>query len=187
MILYKNQNKYPSRTNTQKSDGGFTLLVAIVTTSMLILVSFVVSNVALKQLVISYFNQESQIAFYNADSGIECATYWDLKDQSNPSPFATTSSGTTQISCNGQSFNVGGPAMTNAGGGIYYQDITINLSKGCAWVRVIKRYAGSIPVPTTIIDSRGYNPCVAGSTRKYERGVTTFFSGSTYVYSEPVT
>ncbi|OHB09972.1 MAG: hypothetical protein A3H52_01005 [Candidatus Zambryskibacteria bacterium RIFCSPLOWO2_02_FULL_39_26] len=166
---------------------GFTLLVAIITTSLLLIVSFVVSNIALKQLVLASASQESQYSFYNADSGIECATYWDLKDQSNPSPFATTSSGTTQISCNGQSFNVGGPAMTNAGGGIYYQDITINLSKGCAWVRVIKRYAGSIPVLTTIIDSRGYNTCVAGSTRKYERGVTTFFSGSTYVYSEPVT
>ena len=61
-----------------KKNKGFTLLMAIVTTSMLLVVSFFVVNVALKQLVISISNKESQYAFYNSESGLECATYWDL-------------------------------------------------------------------------------------------------------------
>ncbi len=56
-----------------KSKKGFTLLVAIVTTTMLFIVSFAVVNIALKLLILTYSNQESQFAFYNAESGMECA------------------------------------------------------------------------------------------------------------------
>ncbi len=67
---------------------GMTLLVAIATTSLLMLVSFFVANVALKQLSLSYTSEESQYAFYNSDSGTECALYWDIKNPSGTSAFA---------------------------------------------------------------------------------------------------
>jgi hypothetical protein len=85
---------------TQK---GFTLLIAIVTTAMLLLVSVVVINIALKQLLLVSANKESQSAFYIADSGIECALYWDLKNGAI-SAFATT---TPSISCNNQTITSG--------------------------------------------------------------------------------
>ena len=49
--------------NQLKNNEGFTLLISIVTTSLLLLVSFVVVNVSLKQLVAANVNQESQYAF----------------------------------------------------------------------------------------------------------------------------
>src|SRR3990167_3653584 len=79
-----------------KNNKGFTLLVAIVTTSLLLLVSFVVVNVALKQLVLANASQESQYAFYAADSGTECAVYHDLK--TIPTPFSLPF---RSFSCNG--------------------------------------------------------------------------------------
>ncbi len=151
---------------------GFTLLVAIVTTSLLLIVSFVVSNIALKQLVLATVSQESQYSYYNADSGIECATYWDIKDQSVPSPFATSTAGANTITCSGQTFNVGGPANNPS------STFTVTLpglvpavfaTKGCVTVTVTKSYSGGRQV--TSISSKGYNTCTAGAQRKYERGV----------------
>jgi hypothetical protein len=69
-----------------KRNKGFTLLIAVVTTSLMLLVSFVVLNVALKQLILSHSNQESQYAFYAADSGIGCAVYWDSQSPTHFSP-----------------------------------------------------------------------------------------------------
>ncbi len=85
-----------------KHTRGFTLLTAIVVTSMLLLVSFVVADVTLKELQIAYTGQESQYAFYNADSGTECAEYWDTHDEGG-SAFATTTPQT--ITCNNEVIN----------------------------------------------------------------------------------
>jgi len=136
---------------------GFAMLVAIVTTSMLLLVSFVVANIAVKQLVLTFSSRESQYSLYNADSGIECATYWDVK---NGAVSAFDPSGTTAIKCNTQTFTVGG-AQTST----FTIDFTQNGGRGCAVVTVDK----SVP-NATVIRSRGYNIC-SGSGRRFERGV----------------
>jgi hypothetical protein len=83
---------------------GFTLLIAIVVTGMLLLVSFVVANLALKQIIITYSGQESQYAFYNADSAVECAMYWDFKENM----FAA---GSGPIYCNNQTISEGNPIL----------------------------------------------------------------------------
>ena len=160
-----------------KSSGGFTLLIAIITTSMLLIVSFVVVNIALKQLILASAAKESQYAFYAADSGTECAVYWDLTN-SSLSAFATTTSGT--IICNGQTIGVGNPqtvptipsqsARIGGGGNANPTSIfKIDYPKGCAIVRVGKVYVGSVLVTT--IDSRGYNTCDTSALRRFERGV----------------
>ncbi len=137
--------------NTKK---GFTLLVAIVVTSMLLIISFVVANVAFKQLVLANSNQESQYAFYNADSGIECAVYWDFKNGYTVfDPLVST----TSMRCNSQAYTTGGSGAATT-------TFTLNLTKGCAVVSVGKHSNG-----LTIIDSRGYNTCSPGAARKLER------------------
>jgi len=158
---------------------GFALLVAIVVTSILLIVSFVVSNIALKQLVIATTNKDSQKAFYAANSGVECAHYWDL---TNPlvSPFATSTGGT--ITCNGQTISTGNqsvptvpvtPSLIGGGGdgsptSIFMIPVVTN--EACAVVRVTKVYVGS--VIRTTIDSRGYNTCNVTAARRVERGIT---------------
>ncbi len=151
-----------------KKNKGITLLVSIATASALLLVSFVVVNVATKQIQLGYSNQESQYAFYNTDSGTDCAIYWDLKTSISPfDPYATFP---TNISCNGQNvtFNshpviVGGYATTT---------FTINLTKGCVILDVVKRVGVAT---TTTINSRGYNTCTFGALRRYERGIKIFY------------
>ncbi|MBA3733542.1 hypothetical protein H0W91_04205 [Patescibacteria group bacterium] len=156
-----------------KKDRGFTLLVSIVTTSMLIIVSFVVVNVALKQIILARDSAESQFAFYAADSGTECAIYWDLKD-STLSAFDPSTAST--ISCSGQSLSSTSPnvptipsqpTLVGGGGSNRTSIFSVNYSKGCAIVRVTKNIDG-----TTQVDSRGYNTCDTSSQHRFERGVT---------------
>ncbi|MES2213566.1 MAG: DUF2341 domain-containing protein [Patescibacteria group bacterium] len=105
-----------------KKQKGFTLLVAIVTTSLLLLVSFAVVNVSLKQLILTYSGQESQYALYNAESGLECALYWDV---SNGPVSAFFGSSPTDIQCNGQLNTVGGGGGGSANTYSYMVPITI--------------------------------------------------------------
>jgi Tfp pilus assembly protein PilX len=140
-----------------ESKKGFTLLIAIVVTSMLLIISFVVANIAYKQLILANSNQESQYAFYNADSGIECAVYWDFKN--GVSAFNQPLSGSPV--CNGQALSISVVSTATT-------TFTLNFSspgKGCVVVNVGKYADG-----TTIIDSKGYNICSGGSNKKLERG-----------------
>ena len=159
---------------TKNNKAGFTLLIAIVTTSMLLVVSFVVANIALKQLVLANTARESQYAFYGADSGTECAVFWDLPKDGSLSKFDTSTAGT--IICNGQTISTGSqtintiPSQVSVVGGSATSIFQLNLTKGCAIVRVTKTVvSGSV---VTTVDSRGYNTCDTGAPRRYERGVT---------------
>lgn len=164
---------------------GFTLLVAIVVTSIMLLISFVVTNVALKQVVLSSAGVETQYAFYNADSGMDCALYWDLKD-SNSSAFATstTANPSSTIYCNGQSISTGSQnniatnpvSVSRIGGGGDSNPVSVfqlNFTKGCAIVKVTKKNNGE-----TTVDSRGYNSCNTSAIKRYERGITITYQGN---------
>jgi len=158
-----------------QNNKGFTLLIAIITTSMLLIVSFVVINVAVKQLLIADANEQSQYAFYAADAGTECAVYWDLADPVE-SAFDPTAGGNS-INCNDQTISTNNQTVLTiptqlsqiGGGGADLESIfMLNFEDGsCAIVRVTKNANG-----TTGIDSRGYNTCDINATRRFERGVT---------------
>ncbi len=161
--------------NKKIENSGFTLLIAIIITSMLLVVSFVVVNIALKQLILASASRESQYAFYAADGGTECAVYWDLKGNNGLSSFDINTPGT--ITCSGQTISTGSqlvptiPAQSSliggGGSGNPTSIFSINFSKGCAIVRVTKNLSGN-----TTIDSRGYNTCDTSSINRFERGVT---------------
>lgn len=63
------------------SQNGFTLFVAVLVASLVLAIGFSISNIVLKQLAISGSGGGSLVAFYAADSAVECAVYWDRKDQ----------------------------------------------------------------------------------------------------------
>lgn len=157
-----------------KKEYGFALLISIVITSLLLLVSFVVANLALKQILITYASKESQTAFYNAESGLECARYWDNRNEYNlnESAFATTTPPPPSISCNNDTIITGetipNSALTSLiGGGGEARPTSlfkVDFTKGCAIVTVNKGL-------TTTIISRGYNTCNAGALRRFERTI----------------
>lgn len=159
-----------------KKQKGFTLLIAIVTTSLLLLVSFVVMNLALEQTVIAISSQASQHAFYASDSALECAIYWDVK---NPVSITGTSAfdpnSPNDIECNGNNIPITATITVNGLVTTAVSTFNVALPDGCADVVVTKNitYVNGKPVDTqTQIDSQGYNTCDASSLRRFARGIT---------------
>lgn len=65
---------------------GFILFYALLIASLLLAVALAIVNITFKELVLSSGARESANAFYAADTGLECALYWDLKHESLSSP-----------------------------------------------------------------------------------------------------
>lgn len=140
---------------------GFTLFIAMVVMATLLLVSTAVASLAVKGSFIYSTARESQHAFYAADSGLECALYWDVKNPSGYSAFSTSTA--SVITCNGNTATVGGSATSTF-------SIDLTPDPYCARVVVSKRLDGS-----TIIESSGYNNCDAFSPRRVERAVRAVY------------
>lgn len=156
--LQKNKNK----------ERGIAIYIAVTITAVLVLVSFAIVNLAIKQINISAISRDSQSAFYVADSGIECALYWDLKNPSNPgqSAFATTT--TQSINCDNAAIGVTHTVDANGFGTTTFQ-VLFPPNPYCTNVDVAKYYIGS--VRATKIESRGYNSCSTTNSRRVERAI----------------
>lgn len=57
---------------------GAVLLIAILVASVALAVGFGVYNRTYKELLFASFWKQTQIAFASADTGLECALYWEL-------------------------------------------------------------------------------------------------------------
>lgn len=146
-----------------KGDKGFTLFIAIVISATLLLVSTGIISVAVKEAFLTTANRHSQEAFYAADTGIECALYWDLK---NPGLSAFATSTTAIINCNAQNFTVGGSS------GQSNFTITFLPQKYCTEVRVTRRRAQpSLGIKSTTIEALGYNDCDSTNPRRVQRAI----------------
>ena len=151
---------------------GFTLLFAVLIAGVLLSVALAIFSQMYKSLLLSSASKESLAAFYAADSGIECALYWDLKHEPLTSfsdsifPNLNNPSGVvnTDIKCNGQNFTNGWtPGGTNPITTEF--NLLFTDTGGCTKVKVSKGET------STTIESRGYNICDASSPRKLERAV----------------
>ncbi len=135
---------------------GFVLLFAVLISGVVLAIGLGIANIAIKEIIFSAVGRESQVAFYAADSGRECALYWDL----NENAFATSTSNT--IHCLGRPYRVGGSSgLTQIDG--------MELANGsCVDLTVRKG-------PITDIQARGHNTCNTASPKIVERGVRTVY------------
>lgn len=72
---------------------GFALLYTVVVVSLILTIAIGISNTSYKQTILSALARDSQIAFYQADAGVECGLYLDLVQ--NQFPLGTTAQGAT--------------------------------------------------------------------------------------------
>lgn len=136
---------------------GAVLLIAILIASVVLAVGFGVYNRTYKELLFASFWKQAQTAFSAADSGFECAMYWELHP-------------TTPATCFGQTVSTG--TWTPGGVGTFQAD-TIT-GGGC--VKVTIAWSGTATTTT----SRGYNASCAVVTagtdpRIVERGLRANF------------
>ncbi len=144
---------------TTNSRRGAVLLIAVLMSSVMLSVGLGVYQRTYKQLVFASFWKQMQVAFAAADSGLECAMYWDTHPTSAGSCFGSTLVGWA-------------PNVSTAAPGASFSATT---SSGCVVVTVTKpspnfrvdgtRYA-------TFIESRGYNDCNAANPRRVERALS---------------
>jgi len=156
---------------------GFTLLLSVLIASVLLSLGLAIFSITIRELLLSSTGRESQFAFYAADTGIECALYFDLVRGA----FSTSTA--SAVSCNADGSN---PTNANQAVGGQGWDVpntfTISFLPNpyCAVVTVTKTNTGG--VVKTDINSRGYNvgvknglACESTEPRRLERAIHVIY------------
>jgi len=150
---------------------GFILAFSVLISSLVLSIGLGMFNITLKELILSSSSRESQLAFYAADTGGECALYWDIKGGTFATSTILGASGilclesditTNTIDSSPNSWIVSITDTTS------YAKFRVNFTNGaCAEVTVNKDFTA----PQTTIESRGYNTCDLTDIRRVERGL----------------
>lgn len=146
---------------------GFTLLLAVLISSILLAIGYAIYNIVAKDLILSSSGRESLSAFYAADSGVECALYNDYKRDafSTSSPKIPVCRG---VNVSDYSVTPDGAVYTTTFGVPFGQSMTS--TGACVTVRVVRDdQPGSIR--STTVFASGFNTCVAGSSRRTQRSL----------------
>lgn len=149
---------------------GFTLLIAVVLTSVILSVGLALLDIAYKQVILSSTARQSQFAFYAADSAMECALYWDQQQNA----FSYTSP-LSSIRCNATDL----PLTTSQSGGIRTTTFTVPCPGGTnASVTIYKTNGTAVcnsGTATSCLFASGFNVCNASDPRRIERGLKVFY------------
>ena len=149
---------------------GFTLLIAVVLSSVLVSVGLALLDISYKQVLLASTATQSQYAFYNANSALECALYWDQKNNA----FDYTSPlGASNIICG--NLAVSEYAIITPSNGVKSTTFTIPCagSGSAGAVTVQKSSTGD-----TSVYASGYNSCNSTDTRRIERGLKATYKGT---------
>ncbi len=150
----------------EKKDTAFILPFSVMLASIVLGLGFTIFNVAYKEFFLTTITRDSEIALYAADTGIECALYWDLLASGSLFPSDNTSPLPASISCAGGTYNFN-PAtdfQTSANSATTTFSLTLS-SSVCSSVMIAKTSA------TTTVNSRGYNRCGSTDARRLERAI----------------
>jgi hypothetical protein len=195
--------------NMMMQKKGFVLAFSLLISSIVLALAFGIFNILLKQIVLTGSAKDSQIAFYAADAGAECALYWDTHNSrtiiNSPEFFDTNGNplysytgmfslpdghpdfsiippypNATVLSmylANQNNFTCGASISSSPGlngGPLGATNFKVNLTsdgKVCALVLIEKGFNIRDTGFDTIIQSRGYNDCAIGNTRRVERAI----------------
>ena len=158
---------------SQKSERGFALLVAIIFTAVILAVSLALLDVSYKQVLLASSARQSQYAFYNADSALECALEQDSFVPAGQTPRFDYTNGATSgtFTCERQSISYTYPVASNGSRQTTF-NVTCNgtASTYNATVTVYKLSTGA-----TNFYSNGFNNCNASDPYRVERGIKAFY------------
>ena len=145
-----------------RNQRGFTLMLAALIASVTLALGTSIFALAQKELTLSSVGRDSQFAFYAADTGAECALYWDMRFQL----FPTTTATTKNLTCDNEAKTT---TVLNVDGDIV-SSFEFEPNGYCAKVSVTKSNTN----PRTKIHVDGYNTSCANvesSSRALERSV----------------
>lgn len=182
-------------TQHTKKQTGFTLLFAVLVSTLVVSIGASIISIALRQTILSGTSRESQYAFYAANTVLECAFYWDIIGVPNTTsavfPSDTqgglTSAEKTLVKCSGMNIvdgnrGTGGNADAWDQSGIESMttfhleikdqaDPQITGDTHCAEATITKDTDSTTGITTTKIEAKGYNSCDLDNPRTVERGL----------------
>jgi hypothetical protein len=186
-----------TRTQGTYTQGGYTLLFAVITATLVLGVAVFIVGVATKQYELSVQARNSVYSFFAADSGIECAV--SPGNWTNSGGFASTTGGTLRCAGGTATFAAVSPVVISpssivtgtAANPVRQQQGTISLqynngtviTKSCVQITLTTGLDPTANTPITIIDSRGYNICTtapapdSSNTGTVERALRLVQSG----------
>ncbi|OGG79787.1 hypothetical protein A3A39_04615 [Candidatus Kaiserbacteria bacterium RIFCSPLOWO2_01_FULL_54_13] len=157
-----------------RAERGFTILMAALVASIVLSLGTSIFGLVQKSLVLSSIGRDSQFAFYAADSGAECALYWDVRRNY----FATSAPPDIvfpQPMCDGQSFcDELSDLCTRSGS--YPQTMSFQLEPNsyCANITVEKSLDPDTGAVRTIVHADGFSrrcDSILDSSRVLQRSV----------------
>ncbi len=158
--------------------GGFTMFFAVLVASLALAIGLAILDLMMRQLQLSEVTSQSQYAMYAADTGAECALYWDNKYNTNKSAFATSSVSsppTSGVFCENIDIAAHGTPPSSSwsiSSGANAATTTFTLTNGtnaCTTVQVGKSlYLG---FERTTILSYGHNTCNTSASNLVEREI----------------
>ncbi|MEY4747212.1 MAG: hypothetical protein RLZZ416_261 [Candidatus Parcubacteria bacterium] len=99
----------------ERSQRGFTLLLAALIASIVLSLGAAIFAIAKKEVILSSLGRDSQFAFYVADTAAECALYWDFRygyfGKTIPDGFNLA-----DLKCDGQCLSASGPSCGEMSG-----------------------------------------------------------------------
>lgn len=153
--------------------GGYTLLFSVLTAVLVLGVAVFILGVAKKQYILSATAKDSMIAFYDADSGVECAVKArvDNLDLATLTASDITCAGITPIARDlASSIGIESPPSILQSGAIsapennpgkYYVYFPLHSSNDCVLVRIWRGLSKNGGATLNVVNSRGYNQCDA--------------------------
>ncbi len=176
----------PNKKQVQQNKG-ISLIIALFTVTLLLALSFSIGNILLRQFRIINTSVSSQLAFYAADSALECAIYWDIISDDgvinklNPETGEDTyifkiayPDTASKIKCGPagvprsftKALKTDSATAEEYAESSFYLDYSTPDYPACAFVTVQKRDG------RTFIDTRGYNTGLAGDVCDLQNAVT---------------
>ena len=154
------ENKFFLKAKNYKlrTERAFVSMISLLLANVFLIIGLSVFNIALREVILSSGARESLFAFYAADGGMECALYWDIRENA-----FSTSTAVSSVNCSEQDAVVG-----------FFQDCGADCSRSvfnltypsgaCVQVEVSK-----LPEEKTRIKSFGQNTCDTSSLKRVER------------------
>ncbi len=142
---------------------GFTLIIAVIVSSVVLSVGLTLLDITYKQITLASSATQSQYAFYNADTTLECVLYWD--QQFGAFDF-TTPLDAENITCNSIPVTNYSSYIPTAGNRRTEFSVPCATGGSLGYVTIDKTTTNQ-----TIILANGFNNCDVGDPRRIERGL----------------
>lgn len=151
-----------------KTKAGFAMLFTVLIVSIMLAIALGISDLTFKQTILSSLANDSQLAFYQADSGVECGMYWDTLGNKQFPRDTSVAEATPQITCGDNTLSK--DAVDSSLNYLVYKENVSDSNQPCFSVTFDK---ASDPVKDTV-SSEGFSTCAA-TAEQVERGLSVTY------------